>query len=102
MNKWLMLVALVLLVLASAFGFRNLEANQTFAPSFASTGNPVPVMPDNGKQFASTGNPVPVMPDNGKQFASTGNPVPVMPDNGKQFASTGNPVPVMPDNGKTN
>jgi hypothetical protein len=82
MNKWLMLVVLVLFVLASALGLRNLEANQTVAPSFASTGAPVPVMPDNGTQFASTGAPVPVMPDNGKQFASTGAPVPVMPDNG--------------------
>jgi hypothetical protein len=63
MNKWLMLVVLVLLVLASAFGFRNLAANRTVVPSFASTSSPVPVMPD-GKLLASTSSPVPVMPSN--------------------------------------
>jgi hypothetical protein len=91
MNKWLMLVVLVLMVLVSAVGLRNLAANQAIAPSYVSTGNPVPQMPpDNGQQklYASTGNPVPQMPpDNGQQklYASTGNPVPQMPpDNGQQ------------------
>jgi hypothetical protein len=94
MNKWLMLVVLVLLVLASAVGLRNLAANQTVSPSFASTGAPVPILPD-GKLFASTGAPVPILPD-GKLFASTGAPVPILPD-GKLFASTGAPVPILPD-----
>lgn len=65
MNKWLMLVVLVLMVLASAVGLRNLAANQAVAPSYVSTGNPVPVMPPDsgsGQLYASTGNPVPVMP----------------------------------------
>ncbi len=61
MNKFLMLVVLVLLVLASAVGLRNLTANQFSGQQVASTGNPVPVMPDT--LAASTGNPVPVMPD---------------------------------------
>ena len=61
MNKFMMLVVLVLLVLASAVGLRNLTANQTAGQQVASTGNPVPVMPDT--LAASTGNPVPVMPD---------------------------------------
>jgi hypothetical protein len=81
MSKWLMLVVLVLLVLTSAVGLRNLATSQTVSPSFASTGAPVPVMPD-GKLVASTGAPVPVMPD-GKLVASTGAPVPVMPPDGK-------------------
>jgi hypothetical protein len=70
MNKWLMLVVLVLLVLVSAVGLRNLAANQTARPSVVSTSAPVPVMPpDNGQQlYASTSAPVPVMPpDNGQQ-----------------------------------
>ncbi len=79
MNKWLMLVVLVLMVLVSAFGLRNLAANQLATPVVAvNTGSPVPVMPD-GKLSANTGSPVPVMPD-GKLFANTGSPVPVMPD----------------------
>ncbi|MHB8484921.1 MAG: hypothetical protein ACYDCM_04190 [Candidatus Acidiferrales bacterium] len=61
MNKFLMLVVLVLLVLASAVGLRNLTANQTANQTIASTTNPVPVMPDT--LAASTTNPVPVMPD---------------------------------------
>lgn len=62
MNKLLMLVVLVLLVLTSAVGLRNLATSQTVNPSFASTGAPVPIMPD-GKLMASTGAPVPIMPD---------------------------------------
>ncbi|HEV2298573.1 MAG TPA: hypothetical protein VGR72_08655 [Candidatus Acidoferrales bacterium] len=61
MNKFMMLVVLVLLVLASAVGLRNLTANQMVSQEVASTANPVPVMPDN--LAASTANPVPVMPD---------------------------------------
>ena len=61
MNKFLTLVVLVLLVLASAVGLRNLTANQMVGQEVASTSNPVPVMPDN--LAASTSNPVPVMPD---------------------------------------
>lgn len=61
MNKFLMLVVLVLLVLASAVGLRNLTANQTAGQKVASTGMPVPVLPDT---LASTGMPVPVLPDN--------------------------------------
>ncbi|HEV2223384.1 MAG TPA: hypothetical protein VGR84_10310 [Candidatus Acidoferrales bacterium] len=61
MNKFMMLVVLVLLVLASAVGLRNLTANQTAGQMVASTTNPVPVMPDT--LAASTTNPVPVMPD---------------------------------------
>jgi hypothetical protein len=80
MNKWLMLVVLVLLVVVSAFGFRNLVANQTAVPSFASTSLPVPVMPNNAKLVASTSLPVPVMPNNVKLAPSTSLPVPVMPD----------------------
>jgi hypothetical protein len=92
MNKWLMLVALVLMVLVSAIGLRNLQANQAAVttPIVASTGSPVPVMPPPTKGgsgsalFASTGSPVPVMPPPTKGggtalFASTGSPVPVMP-----------------------
>lgn len=83
MNKWLMLAVLVLMVLVSAFGLRNLTANQVaVTPTIsASTGNPVPVIKDGSKSFASTGNPVPVIKDgSGKLFASTGNPVPVIKD----------------------
>ena len=54
MNKLLMLVVLVLLVLASAVGLRNLPANQRVASFRASA----PVM------VASTSMPVPVLPDN--------------------------------------
>jgi hypothetical protein len=60
MNKFMMLVVLVLLVLASAVGLRNLTANQTANQTIASTTNPVPVLPDT---LASTTNPVPVLPD---------------------------------------
>lgn len=60
MNKFLMLVVLVLLVLASAVGLRNLTAANHMV-QVASTTNPVPVMPDT--LMASTTNPVPVMPD---------------------------------------
>lgn len=61
MNKFLMLVVLVLLVLASAVGLRNLTANQTAGQRVASTSMPVPVLPDT---LASTSMPVPVLPDN--------------------------------------
>lgn len=54
MNKFLMLVVLVLLVLASAVGLRNVTANQKVA-SFKA---PAPVM------VAGTSCPVPVLPDN--------------------------------------
>ncbi len=60
MNRFMMLVVLVLLVLASAVGLRNLTVSRVSGQQVASTGNPVPVMPDG---FVSTGNPVPVMPD---------------------------------------
>lgn len=60
MNKFMMLVVLVLLVLASAVGLRNLTANRAIGQEVASTGNPVPILPDT---IASTGNPVPVLPD---------------------------------------
>jgi len=60
MNKFLMLVLLVLLVLASAVGLRNLTANQMASQEVASTSNPVPILPDT---IASTSNPVPVLPD---------------------------------------
>lgn len=60
MNKFLMLVVLVLLVLASAVGLRNLTANQMVSQEVASTSNPVPILPDT---IASTTNPVPVLPD---------------------------------------
>jgi hypothetical protein len=67
MNKWLMLVVLVLMVLVSAFGLRNLATTQVVTPTVsASTGNPVPVFPSTGKLVASTGNPVPVFPSTGK------------------------------------
>lgn len=68
MNKWLMLVVLVLLVVVSAVGLRNLAANQMVSPSFASTSAPVPVMPPDtkGNLFASTSAPVPVMPPDTK------------------------------------
>lgn len=82
MNKWLMLVVLVLMVLVSAFGLRNLAANQVATPAIsASTGAPVPVIKDGSKSFASTGAPVPVIKDGSvKLFASTGAPVPVIKD----------------------
>lgn len=82
MNKWLMLAVLVLMVLVSAFGLRNLAANQVATPIISSsTGNPVPVIkdPPPPTMSASTGNPVPVIKD-GQLFASTGNPVPVIKD----------------------
>jgi len=60
MNRWMMLVVLVLLVLASAVGLRNLTATQTTRRTVASTSAPVPVMPE---LVASTSAPVPVMPD---------------------------------------
>lgn len=98
MNKWLMLVVLVLFAMASAVGLRNLQANQTAVPSMASTGNPVPIMPPpdrpKGGLYASTGNPVPIMPPPQKSgsgssalFASTGNPVPIMPPPQKSGSS---------------
>jgi len=55
MNKWLMMVVLVLLVLASAVGLRNLTANQMVA----STSAPMPVTP---YMVASTSAPMPVTP----------------------------------------
>lgn len=64
MNKMLMLVVLVLLVLASAVGLRNLTANQPAGQNVVSTGMPVPILPDNVKLVASTGMPVPILPDN--------------------------------------
>jgi hypothetical protein len=60
MKKFVMLMVLVLLVLASAVGLRNLTASQS-RTTVASTSMPVPVMPDT---VASTSMPVPVMPDN--------------------------------------
>ena len=66
MNKWLMLVVLVLLALASAVGLRNLTANRTAGPSVASTGMPMPILPDNAKLVASTGMPLPILPDNAR------------------------------------
>ncbi len=67
MNKWLMLVVLVLMVLVSAFGLRNLAANQVASPVVAvNTGNPVPILPDQPKLMANTGNPVPILPDQPK------------------------------------
>jgi hypothetical protein len=68
MNKWLMLVVLVLMVLVSAFGLRNLAATQVkVAPTIsAGTGMPVPVFPSTGKLVAGTGMPVPVFPSTGK------------------------------------
>lgn len=67
MNKWLMLVVLVLMVLVSAFGLRNLAATQVASPVMAlNGGNPVPVFPSTGKLVAHTGNPVPVFPSTGK------------------------------------
>lgn len=60
MNKLLMLVVLVLLVLASAVGLRNLTANQSAVPTIASTGLPVPQSKtSNLTLMASTGLPVP-------------------------------------------
>jgi|GEM_PF-2218418 len=66
MNKWLMLVVLVLLTLVSAVGLRNFATNRTVA----STGAPVPLTPF---MVASTGAPVPLTP------FSTGAPVPKTP-----------------------
>lgn len=63
MNKLLTLVVLVLLVLVSAVGLRNLAATQRVAPAVASTGMPVPRMPEGTKLVASTGMPVPRMPE---------------------------------------
>lgn len=63
MNKLLTLVVLVLLVLVSAVGLRNLTATQTARPVVASTANPVPILPDNVRMVASTANPVPILPD---------------------------------------
>ncbi len=59
MNKWLMMVVLVLLVLASAVGLRNLTANQTATQQVASTGLPMPATP---YLVASTGLPMPATP----------------------------------------
>jgi len=59
MNKWLMMVVLVLLVLASAVGLRNLTANQTATQQVASTGLPMPITP---YLAASTGLPMPITP----------------------------------------
>jgi len=59
MNKWLMMVVLVLLVLASAVGLRNLTANQTATQRVASTTLPMPVTP---YLTASTTLPMPVTP----------------------------------------
>lgn len=84
MNKWLMLAVLVLMVLVSAIGLRNLTANQAAAtPTIsASTSSPVPVIKDGTSKFlASTSSPVPVIKDGaGKLFASTSSPVPVIKD----------------------
>ncbi|MHB8411107.1 MAG: hypothetical protein ACYDDI_04080 [Candidatus Acidiferrales bacterium] len=60
MNKLLMLVVLVLLVLASAVGLRNLTASQTAGrQEVASTSNPMPAAP---YLVASTSNPMPAAP----------------------------------------
>ncbi|MHB8539674.1 MAG: hypothetical protein ACYDCD_01845 [Candidatus Acidiferrales bacterium] len=59
MNKLLMLVVLVLLVLTSAVGIRNLTANQTASQRVASTGMPMPAAP---YLVASTGMPMPAAP----------------------------------------
>jgi hypothetical protein len=64
MNKLLTLVVLVLLVLVSAVGLRNLSANHSARPAIVSTGAPVPILPDDAKLVASTGAPVPILPDN--------------------------------------
>ncbi|HEV2615837.1 MAG TPA: hypothetical protein VGU63_04410 [Candidatus Acidoferrales bacterium] len=60
MNRFMMLVVLVLLVLASAVGLRNVATASSSRTTVASTSLPVPVMPD---LAASTSLPVPVMPD---------------------------------------
>jgi hypothetical protein len=58
-------VVLVLMVLVSAVGLRNLAATQVkVAPTIsASTGLPMPILPDKAKLVASTGLPMPILPD---------------------------------------
>lgn len=63
MNKMLTLVVLVLLVLVSAIGLRNLSATQTARPVVVGTALPVPILPDN-LTLAGTALPVPILPDN--------------------------------------
>jgi len=71
MNKWLMVVVLVLLVLASAIGLRNLAANGN--PEVANTPGPVPPTP---WILANTPGPVPPTP---WIVANTPGPVPPTP-----------------------
>jgi len=64
MNKLLTLVVLVLLVLVSAVGLRNLSATHKAGPVVVGTAMPVPILPDNLKLVAGTAMPVPILPDN--------------------------------------
>jgi hypothetical protein len=66
MNKLLTLVVLVLLVLVSAVGLRNLSASHSARPAIAGGGLPVPILPDNLKLVAGGGLPVPILPDNAR------------------------------------
>lgn len=58
MNKWLMLVVLVLLVLTTAVGLKSMTRSVLMAP----TTNPVPTAPWTGFAVAPTTNPVPTAP----------------------------------------
>jgi hypothetical protein len=69
MHKWLSVVALVLLVLASAMGLRNLATVKVPPVVVASGGAPVPPTP-----WMSGGAPVPPTP-----WMSGGAPVPPTP-----------------------
>jgi hypothetical protein len=67
MNRWLMVVVLVLLVLTSAVGLNALAAHSTLA----NTGAPMPPTP---WLVANTGAPMPPTP-----WANTGAPMPPTP-----------------------
>ena len=67
MNKWLMVVVLVLLVLTSAMGLNALSTH----PTQANTGSPMPPTP---WLAANTGSPMPPTP-----WANTGSPMPPTP-----------------------
>ena len=67
MNRWLMVVVLVLLVLTSAMGLSALTTQGTLA----NTGSPMPPTP---WLAANTGSPMPPTP-----WTNTGSPMPPTP-----------------------
>lgn len=87
MNRWLKVVALVLLVLVTAVAIRTYSLPAALA--VANTNGQVPHSP---WLIANTSNPVPPSP---WQTANTSNPVPPSP---WQTANTSNPVPPSPWN----